>query len=56
MAGVAAEVVRCNLDPAFADRRGPEEIDREPAEMGEAVVAAARSIARQISAEGGPAC
>ena len=56
VAGVAADVVRRNLDATFADRRGPQQIDGEPTEMREAVVAAARSIARQISAEGGPAC
>ena len=38
MAGVAAGIVRRNFDPAFADRRGPHEIDGEPREMGQAVV------------------
>ena len=37
VAGVAADVVRYNLDATFADRRGPEEIDGEPSEMGQAV-------------------
>ena len=36
VAGVAAQIVFADLDPAFADRRGPHEIDREPAKMGEA--------------------
>ena len=38
MAGGAAGIVRRDLDAAFADRRGPQEIDCEPCEMGEAVV------------------
>ena len=33
MAGVAADIVGADFDPAFADRRGPQQIDREPPEM-----------------------
>ena len=38
MAGVAADVVGADFDSAFADRRGPQKIDGEPPEMGEAVL------------------
>ena len=57
VAGVAADVVRGNLDVAFADERGPQQIDGKPSQTKfRPSSAAARSIARQISAEGGPAC
>ena len=57
MAGVAADIVLRDLDAAFADRRGAQEVDREPPEMGGGLAAApSRSTARQISADGGPAC
>ena len=51
-----ADMVRGDLDAALADRRRPHQIDGEPGEMGQSSWRAARSIARQISAEGGPAC
>ena len=38
MASVAAEVVLRHFDPAFADRRGAQQIDREPPEVCEAFV------------------
>jgi hypothetical protein len=37
VAGVAADVVRGNLDAAFADGRGPEKIDGKPSEMRQAL-------------------
>ena len=36
VAGVAAEIVRGDLDAAIADRRRPQEVDSEPSEMAEA--------------------
>jgi hypothetical protein len=36
VAGVAAQIILGDLDSALADRRGPKQIDREPAEMREA--------------------
>ena len=56
MAGVAAGIVRRDLDAAFADRRGPDEIDGEPCEMGEAVLGGGAFDRPAIRAEGGPAC
>ena len=38
VAGVAADIVRRDLDAAFADGRGPHEIDGEPCEMRQALV------------------
>ena len=38
MAGVAADIVRHDLDAALADGRGPHEIDGEPRKMRQAIV------------------
>ena len=37
VASIAADIVRHDLDAALADRRGPHEVDGEPAEMGQSV-------------------